>query len=533
MRITNSLKLIALSFFIIIFSFTLVNAKTVLRTDEAAIGEADPAKATDYVDSVLMFNVYDALVDESRGGGGGLNPLLASGWEYSSPTTLNITLKEGIKFHSGNIMDADDVVFSYNRLMDMGQGFSFLFGSVTGVEALDSKTVKITTSEPYAPLVASLIRLAIVDKDDIQANTASGNYGDNGDYGEAYLLTTSAGTGAYKIVDHDPNVKTVLAKNADYFQGHSDTSPDEVIIKYSVEAATIKTLLVRNEHEISSMWLPNEVVAALEKEPNVDIIPIPRPGAWMNKLNNRKAPFDDVHCRRAIQLAYDYDALEQSFAVTDTLIAGKKSSGPLIPGLLGYDANKPAIERDIEKAKAELAKCKYNPSDFTLDLAWIAEVPYEEPWALQLQANAMELGFDATVTGLPWAKFTEQVSSWENTPHATVVSVVANFPDPDGLLYPQWHSSTGGTWMSAEWANDPELDALLERGRAETDASKRVEIYQAANQLIIDNAITLFITDFVGMQPVNSSVSNAQTAGTLTGYGTMGRNLSFRELQIN
>ena len=120
-----------------------------------------------------------------------------------------------------------------------------------------------------------------------------------------------------------------------------------------------------------------------------------------------------------------------------------------------------------------------------------------------------------------------------NTPHATVVSVVANFPDPDGLLYPQWHSSTGGTWMSAEWANDPELDALLERGRAETDASKRVEIYQAANQLIIDNAITLFITDFVGMQPVNSSVSNAQTAGTLTGYGTMGRNLSFRELQIN
>ena len=281
------------------------------------------------------------------------------------------------------------------------------------------------------------------------------------------------------------------------------------------------------------MWLPNEVVAALEKEPNVDIIPIPRPGAWMNKLNNRKAPFDDVHCRRAIQLAYDYDSLEKSFAVTDTLIAGKKSSGPLIPGLLGYDVNKPAIERDIEKAKAELAKCKYNPSDYTLDLAWIAEVPYEEPWALQLQANAMELGFDATVTGLPWAKFTEQVSSWENTPHATVVSVVANFPDPDGLLYPQWHSSTGGTWMSAEWANDPELDALLERGRAETDASKRVEIYQAANQLIIDNAITLFITDFVGMQPVNSSVSNTQTAGTLTGYGSMGRNLSFRELQIN
>jgi peptide/nickel transport system substrate-binding protein len=533
MRIFYSFKAVISSFIIVLFAFTFVSAKTVLRTDEAAIGEADPAKATDYVDSVLMFNVYDALVDESPGGGGGLMPLLASNWEYTNPTTLNITLKDGVKFHSGNILEAEDVVFSYNRLMDMGQGFSFLFSSVKDVSAIDKSTVQFTTNEPFAPLVASLIRLGIVDKDTIMENTVDGNYGDNGDYGEAYLLKNSAGTGAYKIVDHDPNVKTVLAKNNDYFQGHNQDSPDEVIIKYSVEAATIKTLLVRNEHEISSMWLPNEVVAALEKEPNVDIVPIPRPGSWMNKLNNRKAPFDDVHCRRAIQLAYDYDSLEKSFAVTENLIAGKKSSGALIPGLLGYDPMKPPIERDIAKAKEEQAKCKYNPSDFTLDLAWIAEVPYEEPWALQLQANAMELGYDATVTGLPWAKFTEQVTSWENTPHATVVSVVANVPDPDGLMYAQFHSSRGGTWMSAEWAQDAELDALLEKGRAETDESKRIEIYQKANQLMIDNAITLFITDFVGMQPINKKVSNDTTVNTLTGYGTMGRNLSFRELVIN
>ena len=87
--------------------------------------------------------------------------------------------------------------------------------------------------------------------------------------------------------------------------------------------------------------------------------------------------------------------------------------------------------------------------------------------------------------------------------------------------------------MSAEWANDAELDSLLDKGRAETDESKRIAIYQAANQLIIDNAITLFITDFVGMQPINTAVSNDATISTLTGYGTMGRNLSFRELEVN
>ena len=78
----------------------------------------------------------------------------------------------------------------------------------------------------------------------------------------------------------------------------------------------------------------------------------------------------------------------------------------------------------------------------------------------------------------------------------------------------------------------PEIEEA-ETGSAETDESKRIEIYQKANQLMIDNAITLFITDFVGMQPINKKVSNDTTVNTLTGYGTMGRNLSFRELVIN
>ena len=533
MRLISYFKLILPTVLFAFFSFSIVNAKTVIRTDEAAIGEADPAKFSDNIDSIIIFNTYDALVDELKNGAG-LAPHLASGWEYADATTLNVTLKDGIKFHSGNILDSDDVVYSFNRLMDMGQGFSFLFGTVESVTALDSKTVQIKTSEPFAPLVASLMRLAIVDKDDVQANTTvDGNYGDNGDYGEAYLLTTSAGTGAYKITQHDPNVKTVLTKNNDYFLDHNAKAPDEVIIKYSVEAATIKTLLMRGEHEISSMWLPNEVLAALEKEDSVDLVKINRPGSWYNKLNNRRAPLDDVHCRRALQLAYDYDALYLSFAITEDMVAGQKSSGALISGVLGYDPNKAPIERDIDKAKAELAKCKYNPSDYTLDLAWIAEVPYEEPWSLQLQANAIELGFDATVTGLPWAKFTEQVANWENTPHATVVSVLANVPDPDALMFAQWHSSRGGTWMSAEWAQDAELDALLEKGRTETNADERIKIYQAANQLMIDNAITLFITDFVGYQAISQSVSNSDTISTQQGYGTMGRNLSFREMAVN
>ena len=135
MKILSYLKIVLSSVIIVFLSFTFVNAKTVIRTDEAAIGEADPAKFSDNIDSIIMFNTYDALVDEVKNGGG-IGPLLASGWEYKDSNTLNVSLKDGVKFHSGNILDADDVVYSFNRLMDMGQGFSFLFGSVDSVTAL-------------------------------------------------------------------------------------------------------------------------------------------------------------------------------------------------------------------------------------------------------------------------------------------------------------------------------------------------------------------------------------------------------------
>jgi len=103
MRLISYFKLILPTVLFAFFSFSIVNAKTVIRTDEAAIGEADPAKFSDNIDSIIIFNTYDALVDELKNGAG-LAPHLASGWEYADATTLNVTLKDGIKFHSGNIL---------------------------------------------------------------------------------------------------------------------------------------------------------------------------------------------------------------------------------------------------------------------------------------------------------------------------------------------------------------------------------------------------------------------------------------------
>ena len=161
-------------------------AERVLRLDESPIGEIDPAKATDYADTVLMSNIYDTLV-YPKAGGPGVEPLLATEWTTDG-NSYTFKLKDGVKFHSGNPLTADDVVFSLNRMIAMGQGFSSLFaGRVEKAEAIDPLTVKFTLTEPYAPFLAALVRLPVVDAKTVMANKADGKHGEFGDYGEAWM----------------------------------------------------------------------------------------------------------------------------------------------------------------------------------------------------------------------------------------------------------------------------------------------------------------------------------------------------------
>jgi peptide/nickel transport system substrate-binding protein len=165
----------------------------VLRLDEVAVGELDPAKASDYADSILMFNVYDTLVLPVQGGPGHAGHLAESWSNDGNSFTFN--LRSDVKFQSGNGLTADDVVFSVERMKALGAGLSYLLGVVESVEAVDASTVKFTLSSSYAPFVASLVRLPIVDKQLVMANLGEGE-GEMGDWGQAFLSANSAGTGA-------------------------------------------------------------------------------------------------------------------------------------------------------------------------------------------------------------------------------------------------------------------------------------------------------------------------------------------------
>ena len=166
-------------------------AQTVLRVDEVAVGELDPAKASDYADSILMFNVYDTLV-LPRQGGPGYDPHLAGSWEADG-ANYTFTLRDDVTFQSGNPLRAADVVYSLERMQEIGQGLSHLFTGVTA-EAVDEHTVRFTLDEPYAPFVASLVRLPIVDQVLVAENAT-----EDDPWAEGYLSGNAAGSGAYTV----------------------------------------------------------------------------------------------------------------------------------------------------------------------------------------------------------------------------------------------------------------------------------------------------------------------------------------------
>ena len=124
------------------------------------------------------------------------------------------------------------------------QGLSYLFDKVKTVEAVDPLTVKFTLDGRYAPFLSALYRLPIIDKKTVMANLGPGD-GEMKDWGQAYLASHGAGTGAYKVVSHNPQQETVLAKNPDYFLGVAPKAPDIVRQRYGLEAATVRTLIAR------------------------------------------------------------------------------------------------------------------------------------------------------------------------------------------------------------------------------------------------------------------------------------------------
>ncbi len=467
----------------------------VLRATFSWPNRIDPAVGNDYASSSSMINLYDTLVFPNAEGL--VDPWLAEKWETSEDgLTWTFHLRQDAKFHSGNPVKASDVVFSYDRLKTIGEGFAYLVTSgVESVTASDDATVMFTLSQPSALFLPSLVRLFVVDETLVRENIKpDGPYGEFGDFAKEWLQTNDAGSGPYKVKEFPLEQYLLMEKNADWWGEFAEGAPEEVRFIGTTEAATIRSMLQNKELDISDQWQSFEAYQALEKIDGLKVAALPSLTSFYYMVNNRLAPTDDVHCRRAINYAFDYDT-----AVSLEWPGTKQMVGPVPATVAGHDPNVFTYKRDLDKAKEELAKCKYadDIANYPIKLQWVAEVPDEEKWALLFQSNMAEIGMKVEISKVPWLSLVENTSKLETSPSIATIYVSADLPEAGLMLKQRYHSSTTGTWQQVEWLQDAELDAAIDDALGTIDNEERFAKYGPIQAKLAENAASLWIYDQV------------------------------------
>lgn len=472
------------------------SGKRVLRVTFSWPNRIDPAVGNDYASSTSLVNLYDSLVFPNAQGG--VDPWLATSWDVSPDgTTYTFHLRNDAKFHDGTPVKASDVVYSYNRLATVGQGYAYLVATkdVESVTAKDDATVEIKLKAPSALFLPSLVRLYVVSEALVKKNTkAEGAYATNGDYGTEWLQTHDAGSGPYMVKEFPLEQYLLMEKNPNWWGKFSANAPDEVRFIGTTEPVTVRTLMTNKELEITDQWQSFEAYKALEGIAGVKVAALPSMSEFYYMVNNKKAPLDDEHCRKAMSYAFDYDA-----AIGLEWPGTKQSQGPVPITLAGHNPDVTVYKRDLDKAKAELAQCKYaqDIANQPITVNWVSEVPDEEKFALLFQSNLADIGMNVKVVKVPWLSLVEATSKFDSSPNIATIYVSSDLPEAGLMLKQRYHSSTTGTWQQNEWLQDQALDKEIEDALATLDQKQRFDQYAKIQADLANRAASLWLYDQV------------------------------------
>jgi peptide/nickel transport system substrate-binding protein len=404
-------------------------------------------------------------------------PDLAESWEQPSPTEWVIKIKEGVTFHDGSEMTAEDVKFSLERSKEMPKVQQVL-SEIEKIETLDNYTIKVTTKSAFAPFLYTLVHAgtSILPK----------AYVESGDD-----FASPVGSGPYTFVEWVSGEKVVVKKYDNYFDKNNMGQSSTIVFKVIPEGTSRTIALETGEVDVVDELQTMDIGKVRD---NPDLTLYEKPSTRINffAMNTEKAPFDNYKVRQAFNYAIDKEAI--IMVALDG--AGVEAGSVLAPSFLGYKAG--PYEYNPEKAKALLKEAGLGDGFTTSimtsgdDRKRIAEV---------IQANLADVGITATIEMLEWGTFIDSVL--KGLEETLVLGWTSN-PDPDATLTPIFFSGNIGG-MNFSRINDPKIDVLLKQGREELDLAKRAKIYNQFHEYVMNQApfVPLF---------VNNNISGANAA---------------------
>ena len=431
-----------------------------------------------------------------------LTPDLAESWDVSPDGTVyTFHLRQDAKFHDGRPVVAQDVVYSWERaaspavasdtvltylgdivgIQDMVNGTAEF---ISGLKVLDDHTLQVTIDapKPYFLLKLTYATAFVLDK----ANVESGDE----------WFRKPNGTGPYKLIEWTRFERMVYEANQDFYLG-APSIPYVVVQLYSGDG---QQLYETGEVDIASVYSIDRFTDPTEPMHNELLTGVDLCTSYI-VFDTTQPPFDDVNVRKAFSMAFN----RQQYI--DVVMRGHAlpAIGPLPPGLPGFNIALKGLPYDPTQAPELLKQSKYGgpeglpPIVFTSSGIGSFIGPDVAALAQMWKQN---LGVTITVENIESNFYYDQLYS-SNHGQLFDGGWCADYPDPENfadiLFHTRSQQNNGGY-------SNPALDSLLEQARVEQDVTKRIAMYQQAEQMIVDDAAGLFTIHYLSYQLVKPYV---------------------------
>ena len=441
---------------------------TVTVVEKADLPTLDPLATPDR--RIPLFQIYDTLVVDDDKSESRVAPALAESWDISDDAKeIIFHIRKDVKFHNGEPLTAEDVAFSINT--SIASPFTTqLTSSMESAEAVDDNTVLVKLKFAYSPALRCFAcpELSVVNKKAYEKDPTA--------YGREPV-----GTGPYVLKEWVPGDKLIFEAFTDYYKG--EASIKNLVYKIIGDASTALIALEKGEVDVLVNPDPSSRQSIIDNE----ALAFYECNAYANNsiaFNNSKGMFSNPKIREAVSYAIDKDAI---------ILGAKEGMATrvecaVVPGYTGYPENFKGHPYDPEKAKQLLAEAGY-PDGFTVKMKTIDSEIYKKPTEI-IQEQLRKIGIDVEIDVMARSKWVEDVltnGDYDITFWATIGIV----DDADFCLYSQFHSSNVGGNGNFSECKIPELDKLLEAGRASVDEKERKEIYTEACEIIRDNNVIL------------------------------------------
>ena len=420
----------------------------------------DPTSAAaGAIDQVLYSNVFEGLTRFQSDGA--IVPGLAKSWEVSEDGTVyTFALQDGVSFHDGTTMDAEDVKFSLDRARaeDSTNAQKALFAGITDVTVIDPLTVQITLSEPNGNLPFNLAwgDAVIVAPESIDA-----------------IKTTPIGTGAFKFDTWVQGDRIELVKNADYWG--TPAALDTAVFKFISDPTAAFAAMMAEDIDAFSGFPAPENLPQFDADPRFQVLVGSTEGETILSTNNKAEPFTDVRVRQALAHAIDRQAIIDGAMFGYGTPIGTHFA-PHHPDYVDLTANS---TYDPDKARALLDEAGLGDG-FTTTLH-LPPPSYARRGGEIIAAQLAAVGINAEIINVEWAQWLETVFRGKDYG----LTIVSHTEPMDIGIYarPDYYFQY----------DNPEFQALMATLTQTSDPAKRTELLQQAQQIIATDAVNGYL----------------------------------------